>query len=508
MFSLAQTFLSRFLRAPEHSSTISEQMPSTTSTKTVVVLGASYGGYTAAQHLAEQLPNGWRVIAIDRNSHFNHVYVFPRFTVLPGHSHKGFITYNNRLGNPEGESRHILLNASVTNLGANTVTLSRSFPELGIVGEEPTLAFDYAIYALGSDMPGPINVWGPALDEENVSEGVSAEAVAGEADAQPWAGPPLSEVTTATQPKQLKAVPMQGIGSKAAGVEWQKRAQKYIEKAPSVLVVGGGALGIQFATDIADIYPDKTVTLLHSRERLLPRFHEAMHTEIVAALSSLNVNTILGDRLDLSYPDRTERDNHGVVEHVVRTVSGREIRAAIILLCTGQRPNSDFVKSIIPDSVISDGSTKGLIRVNHAMQIGVPAKPAPQDSADDFPVGQSQAGDDAFDIPYPHLFAVGDVADTFGAVNAGYTAFAQALVAANNILKLIQAEETSSPTAPELEQYQVQPPGIKMSIGRHKSLFQIGTEVGTKSDCPDDLEVVIMWNFLLKRQVTEEEMYE
>ena len=39
--------------------------------KTVVVLGASYGGARAARLLSQSLPEGWRVVVIDRNSHMN-----------------------------------------------------------------------------------------------------------------------------------------------------------------------------------------------------------------------------------------------------------------------------------------------------------------------------------------------------------------------------------------------------------------------------------------------------
>lgn len=39
------------------------------------------------------------------------------------------------------------------------------------------------------------------------------------------------------------------------------------------------SIKIEFATDIAAIYPNKKVTLLHSRDRLLPRFDEGMHME-------------------------------------------------------------------------------------------------------------------------------------------------------------------------------------------------------------------------------------
>lgn len=41
------------------------------STKTVVILGAAYGGARAARMLAGTLPAGWRLVVIDRNSHMN-----------------------------------------------------------------------------------------------------------------------------------------------------------------------------------------------------------------------------------------------------------------------------------------------------------------------------------------------------------------------------------------------------------------------------------------------------
>ena len=33
----------------------------------------------------------------------------------------------------------------------------------------------------------------------------------------------------------------------------------------------------EFATDIADVYPNKEVALVHSRDQLLPRFDKWMH---------------------------------------------------------------------------------------------------------------------------------------------------------------------------------------------------------------------------------------
>lgn len=35
----------------------------------------------------------------------------------------------------------------------------------------------------------------------------------------------------------------------------------------------------EYATDIAEMYPNARVTLLHSRTRLMPRFEGALHGE-------------------------------------------------------------------------------------------------------------------------------------------------------------------------------------------------------------------------------------
>lgn len=45
--------------------------------KTVVVLGASYGGNHASNLLAKGLPPSWRVVTIDRNTHFNRELLKP-----------------------------------------------------------------------------------------------------------------------------------------------------------------------------------------------------------------------------------------------------------------------------------------------------------------------------------------------------------------------------------------------------------------------------------------------
>ncbi|KAF7291727.1 Pyr-redox-2 domain-containing protein [Mycena chlorophos] len=399
--------------------------------KTVVVLGASFAGAKAAQRIATGLPaNGWRIVLVERNSHVNHPYVLPRFSVLPGHEHKAFIPTDNifNVGTPNpNPQKYISLQATVQSISSNAITLSRSFPEHDI----PTtkLPFDCAVYALGSHLPPPLALWESG--------------------------------------KHFN-------GTKAESIAWLKRKQDELSSPAitSVLVVGGGALGIQFATDIAAVHPDKRVTLLHSRERLLPRYKEAMHDEILAALREAKIEVILGERLQI-----TSASAAGV-GGVVHTSTGREISVDLVLLCTGQRPNTEILSAF--DSTTVDPQT-GLAQVEHTMQL----------------------------VGHPHIFVVGDAADAFGAIAAGWTADAQAQVAAANVLKLICNDCES-----ELVEYQPPQPAIKVSLGLHKNVIQHsngGVSVGELKRV--DFGIASMWRYfgwpvhLQDGQEDSEELY-
>ncbi|KAL4248994.1 FAD/NAD(P)-binding domain superfamily protein [Abortiporus biennis] len=451
---------------------------------TVVVLGASYGGAHAGHLLAAKLPSNWRVILIDRNTHFNHLYVLPRYAVIPNHEHKAFIPYKSILHNASDSPRHLFLHAQVTALHEHSVTLSRSFPEYGIYGKE--LKFDYAVYALGSHLPAPIDLWGPVGDDAS---------------------------------KDIER------GTKPGAIDWLRRYRGKIEKASNILVVGGGALGIQYATDIAEVFPSKHVTLLHSRKRLLPRFDERMHDEILSSMSSMNISTILGERLDLSWPGKIQVNSKGVTERTVRTLSGREVKADLIMLCTGQTPNTSSLRDLSPDSIVVDGPSKGMIRVNRYLQVSVPApsttdskthdidsqlsqlslEPSPESKEKEEVEGENEVEDDEpkLEAIYPHIFAIGDAADAFGAINAGHNAYFQGELAAKNMLKMIESED---PSKVELDRYAPGPPAIKVSLGLTKSLFEFNDVIGKKTDAAEDLDAPLIWKFF-GVEPTEEVMH-
>ena len=115
------------------------------------------------------------------------------------------------------------------------------------------MEFEYVIYALGSRLPGPIDLWAG-------EEGAGEEAVAGSDEGTVEGEKPTQESATvvslpasasesteddtnATGSTSTTTKPY--TGTKAEAVEWMRRCQDRIKKIKSVLVVGGGALGIR-----------------------------------------------------------------------------------------------------------------------------------------------------------------------------------------------------------------------------------------------------------------------
>ncbi|KAG6837053.1 hypothetical protein H0H93_015624 [Arthromyces matolae] len=467
------------------------------STKTIVVLGAAYGGESI--HLSntndlEQLKFSPPVLPMGgERLHLSSI------VCLAWTRTQGFNVFLKEAPHP-----HLCLQATVLSIQKNSLTLNKAFPEQGL--SDMTIPYDYMIYALGSNMPSPLNLW-------NTNSSCHLE-------------------TNLSQPVKTRLPVYRGM--KSEGVAWMKEHQKIVEGARTVLVVGGGALGIQFATDIADIYPEKKVTLLHSRKRLLPRFDEAMHFEIMSVLDSVpNISVILGERLDLTSVDENRVATNDCGERVVRTTSGREIAADLLvvlhtmihlifqmltlyrqMLCTGQTPNTSLLKELDPATVNPGDSLAHVLRT---MQLGV----LPTSSSDEDlnaamnklalsnTVTTSDRNESSDATPYPHIFVVGDAADAFGAIAAGHNAYYQGEVAARNVLRLIKRTEDRDYSEQEpLEEYAPGPPAIKVSLGLRRAVFQSQGIVGRKDGAPDDLNAAVMWPMFGKTVTHDDQMYE
>jgi hypothetical protein len=133
----------------------------------------------------------------------------------------------------KGPHPHRFVHANVTGITPHSITLSRALPDehAGHVNcvednvDGPScIPFDFAIYALGSKLPAPINLWTRPSEA-----GLNGDD---------------------TNDENLLAPQVQK-GTKKEGVSWMQSSQERIARAESVLVVGGGALGIRVFITLA-----------------------------------------------------------------------------------------------------------------------------------------------------------------------------------------------------------------------------------------------------------------
>ncbi|KAI0425396.1 hypothetical protein F5Y09DRAFT_346760 [Xylaria sp. FL1042] len=349
-----------------------------TSLRNIIVVGGSYVGVTTTQGLANLLPSTHRVLLIEPHSHFHHLFAFPRFAIIPSYEHKAFIPYSGTFAAAPSPDRHHVVRARVSALHKDRVVLDRDWQGLR------EIPYDYLVMATGTKLRAP----GTMQDDEK----------------------PLS-------------------------VKYLQDYQQRLKNAKSIAIVGGGAVGVQMATDLKEIYPEKEITLIHSRDQLMPVYHSKLSDIIKARCQELGIKLILGSRVNIPADDFAQATGKPIV---LSLQNGRTLEADVVIPATGQTPNTQFLSTLPSSSETSlVNPANGFVRVKPTLQLQDPA--------------------------YPHLFAVGDIADS-GAHKAARPGAAQAQVAAGNILDLLEGREPSG----EIE---VSPAAIHLTLGLTKNLI-------------------------------------
>ncbi|RYO88690.1 hypothetical protein DL766_004430 [Monosporascus sp. MC13-8B] len=329
----------------------------TADAKNVVVLGGSFAGIELVKRLAETLPTGYKVVWVEKNSHFNYSFNFPRFSVMTGHEHEAFIPYD---GVARGAPAGIFTRIQDTAVG---LTENQVLLESG-----DKIDYAYLAIATGSSQPLPVQV-------------------------------------TATE--RIDAChELQGV-------------QEIIKANHKIAVVGGGAVGVELASDIKDFYPDKDVTLIHSHGRLLSHFGKRLGDYALSALQDeLKIRVLLNERPQMPATGNMARSA------TLTFSGGREEQFDLIIGCTGQRPNSSILASLLPSAISKENSR---ILVRPTLQVFTTDGPGPD----------------------TRIFAFGDVADHCGPrmARAGWL---QGGVVLDNILAMIRGQTPSRTYTPNV----------------------------------------------------------
>ena len=108
---------------------------------------------------------------------------------------------------------------------------------------------------------------------------------------------------------------------KREGLQQLESIQTRIRDSKDLVIVGGGAAGVELAADAKHKYPEKNVTLVHSRDAVMHRFGPELQAAATKALTSLGVELILGNRTT---------DNE-IKNGAVRLTSGRTVECDFLV---------------------------------------------------------------------------------------------------------------------------------------------------------------------------------
>ena len=100
-----------------------------------------------------------------------------------------------------------------------------------------------------------------------------------------------------------------------------------LRDAKSVLIIGGGPIGVELAGEINSAYPDKQITLVQATDGLLPALPKGAGKKAARVLTKRGVEVVLETYLD-------ERNGHYI------SSDGRDFTADLVYMAVGIRTNA------------------------------------------------------------------------------------------------------------------------------------------------------------------------
>lgn len=180
-----------------------------------------------------------------------------------------------------------------------------------------------------------------------------------------------------------------------------------LASARSVMLVGGGTVGIELAGELANAFPDLEITIVEKGSAILstPGYSDGLREELQRQLDDLGVRVVTGSELAYLPPQ-----NVGELGHfTVATKAGVAVEADFWFQCHGSRANTGYLDGTEYAQLLHPDGT---IRVEPTLQV----------------------------TGHPHLYAIGDITDVRESKRAD-AARQQARVVISNIARLLEGDE-------------------------------------------------------------------
>lgn len=215
---------------------------------------------------------------------------------------------------------------------------------------------------------------------------------------------------------------------RADRLEMFQHDRERIDSAESVLIIGGGPIGVELAAEIVMDSPEKRVTLVHGGPRLLTVMGAKASAKALEWLRSKNVIVLLDQTVDLA--------GFSAEERVFTTSAGETVAADCHFVCTGRPVASGWLRdSLLRDYVDEDGR----LAVDEHLRVG----------------------------KLKNVFAIGDITDVPEA-KQGYLAQRHAMVMSRNLRLLVKGAREQ-----KLHRYKASKAAITVTLGRRDALSEL-----------------------------------
>jgi NADH dehydrogenase FAD-containing subunit len=221
-----------------------------------------------------------------------------------------------------------------------------------------------------------------------------------------------------------------------------------LRKVKHILIIGGGLVGVEMAAEIISHFKGKEVTLVHSQSNLIKRFPPRAIRYTEEFLRSRGVRIVLNER---------------IVGHRGQTFitdQNTEVHAEVAFLCTGNQPNSGFLREWFPDSI----NDSGYVRTNDHLQL--------------------MGG-----VIYPHIFVAGDAIEV-REEKLAQAAESMASVVVNNIFCMERGKILEKYKSPSSRP-------VLISLGKYHGIFVYGGWTIT-GPLPALLKEAVEWKTLVR----------
>jgi len=176
---------------------------------------------------------------------------------------------------------------------------------------------------------------------------------------------PYDVLVIATGSRNPAPAKLHAFTTPAEGLQMATDAAEAAKAATKIAIIGGGAVGIELAGELAHAYPDKSISLLHAGNRLLsnavggPALSDDFANSSLEQLQKMKVNVQLGTRL------QETGDAWKAGATTLHSTDGRTFDADLVFFCTGARPHTQAFQGFLGSCI----ERNGFIKVNSHLQV-------------------------------------------------------------------------------------------------------------------------------------------